>query len=88
MTTANRKPPSRSGDESLEILRRLEPVLTSIDKRLVVIEADQRRMGERLASVEGRVSSLPTIWQIVPAMLAINAGIVAIAFGLVNVLRP
>ncbi len=83
MATAPKLPP----DETLEILRRVEPALAGINGRLDKIETEQRRQGEALAELRGRVISLPTIWQIVPAMLAINAGILALGAVLAKLLH-
>jgi len=67
MSTPNRQP-NRAPDEALDILRRLEPALSrlnddikKLDDRTQRIEAEQRRAGERLATLEGKVSQLPTL---------------------------
>jgi hypothetical protein len=90
MATQPKIPP----DETLDILRRLESALAvitnrldKIDGRLDKLELNQRTQGEALAELRGKVSALPTIWQIVPAMLAINAGIMALGFALAGMLR-
>lgn len=85
MATAPKMPP----DEATEILRRLEPAITGISTRLDKIEAEQRRLGDALTKTQvelgelrGRVSQLPTLVQIVGAVLGINAGIIALGFAL------
>lgn len=93
--------PRSPNDEALDILRRIEPVLAAIqaDQRemkaeikeikgeLKGVKSDQIRHLEMVAELRGRVSNLPTIWQIVPVMVAINSAIVALAFGLVALIR-
>lgn len=90
MATAPKLPP----DEALSILRRIEPALAAITARLDQIDTqiersqmEQRRHGEALAELRGKVSGLPTIWQIVPAMLALNTGVMALGFALAAMLR-
>ncbi len=72
---APRMPP----DDAVDILRRLEPVIARID-------AEQRRQGEAIAELRGKVSQLPTLVQIIATVLAVNAGIVALSFGVANLL--
>jgi hypothetical protein len=71
-------------DEATEILRRLEPTLVRLDAGVRKIEIDLVRLDGR---VGGLSSKTPTLLQIIGAVLGINAGILAIAFGLVNVQR-
>ena len=108
-------------DETLEILRRLEPTLngivrqlgevvtrlekvetrlekvetrldgfdtriTNIENELAKLNERQRLQGERLAGVEGRISELPTLHSVVTTVTTINAGTVAIGFGLAKLL--
>jgi hypothetical protein len=73
------KLPLDEASEALDILRRLEPVLRDI-------QAEQRRQGETVARLDGRVSQLPTLVQIVGAVLGINAGIIALGFGLARLI--
>ena len=80
MSISSSRQPTRAPDESLEILRRLEPALARV-------ESEQRRTGERLATLEGKVSQLPTLIQITSSMLAIIAGMVAISLGLVKLIH-
>jgi hypothetical protein len=99
------KPPTgNTNDEALEILRRLEPVLSKLDDRTQRIEAEQRRqadvqrkqgedlaelrgqlksvaMKEDVARIDGRVSQLPTLWQLAGLIFAIfGAAFVLIRF--------
>jgi hypothetical protein len=83
MTTA----PKITDGEALEILRRLEPALESINGRLDKIEVEQRRQGEAIAELRGRVISLPTIWQIVPVMTTINGAVIALGFTLAKLVK-
>jgi hypothetical protein len=86
MATQPKIPP----DETLDILRRLEPALTKIDGRLDKLDTELRRQGEGLAELRGRVnemsSKMVTIWQIVGAVLGINAGIMGLGFALAKIL--
>lgn len=88
MATVPKMPP----DEGLDILRRLEPMLASVNERLKAIEAEQRRHGESAAELRGRLNELsskvPTIWQIVAAVLGINAGIMALGLGMAKIIAP
>jgi hypothetical protein len=72
-------------DEVLDILRRLEPALIRLDDRVRKVETDISRLDGRLTELS---SKAPTLWQIIGAVLGINAGIVAIAFGLSRILAP
>ncbi len=58
-------------DEVLTILRRLEPTLATVQTDLTDIKAEQRRQGERLANLEGRVSQMPTLWTLAALIVAI-----------------
>jgi hypothetical protein len=73
MATAPKIPPAT--DEAVDILHRLEPVLRDI-------QTEQRRQAVELGELRGRVSQLPTLVQIVGAVLGINAGIIALGFAL------
>lgn len=81
-----------TNEGALEILKRLEPVLTSIDVRLTVIETQQRAMGQDVANLQGRVSQIPTSWQMITAILAmiftIMGGTAAILFAALNYAKP
>ncbi|WP_434617445.1 hypothetical protein [Azospirillum sp. B2RO_4] len=59
--------------EIKDILKRLEPSLS--------------RITVDLAELKGKISHMPTLWQIAGTMLAINAGIVAVAGLAVALLR-
>ena len=72
--------------EALEILRRIEPILARLEGELREVKSDARRQGEAIAELRGRVSQLPTIWQMVSAFCAINAGMLALGFGLAKLL--
>jgi hypothetical protein len=74
MATAPKLPAGEQA-EAVEILRRLEPMLTGI-------VAEQRRQGEAIAELRGKVSALPTIWQIIGPLTAINGAIIALGFAL------
>jgi hypothetical protein len=76
-----------STDEAIEILRRVERILAGIQAEQKDVRADLRWQAESFAELRGKVSALPTIWQIVPAMLAINAGIMALGFALAKLVK-
>lgn len=85
------KPPD---DDVLVILRRLEPMLAenragqaAILARLDRLDERQRKQGEDLAELKGRVTVLPTLWQIVSPLLGIFAALVAIAGATVALIR-
>ena len=59
--------------EIKDLLRRLEPVLT--------------KTHDDVLELKGRVAHMPSLWQIATTMLAINAGIVAVASMIVALLR-
>ena len=77
---------AQSPDETLEILRRQEPLLHDVQNEQRRLDDRVRGQGERLATIEGRVSQLPTLIQIVGAMLGINAGIIALGVALAKLL--
>lgn len=59
--------------EVKEVLKRLEPAIS--------------KLTVDMAELKGRVAHMPTLWQIGTTMLAINAGIVAVAGLIVTLLR-
>ena len=87
MASPARKPPAGTdhSDEALDILRRLEPVLAQMTGELSDIKTEQRRQadmlgklderqrkqGEDIARLDGRVSQLPTLWQLAGLIFAI-----------------
>ena len=87
MATAPRPQP----DETLEILRRIEPALAGLTSRVERMDAEIQRHGEAIARMDGRLTEMsaktPTIWQIVGAVLGINAGIMALGFALAKLIR-
>lgn len=113
-TPMSRQPQRNSNDEALEILRRLEPVITNLHREQVEqrrelteqrSELSQQRqiltklndnvmdLREDVAELKGRVGGIeaqlrhvPTIWQIVGAMTAINAVSIGTAFGIVKLI--
>jgi hypothetical protein len=76
--------PKLPHDNAVDILHRLEPMLANIQAELKETSFEQRRQGEALARLDGRVSELPTIWHVVGAVLAINACIMTLGFALAN----
>jgi hypothetical protein len=90
------KPPAGNhNDEALDILRRLEPTLAQMHGELRQVQTDlgevkadlkrlddrQRKQGEDIAELKGRVSQLPTIWQLAGLIFAIfGAAFVLIRF--------
>jgi hypothetical protein len=61
--------------------------LGRLDERVSAVESEQRRQAEAIAELRGKVSQLPTLIEIVTAMVMVNAIIVAGSFGLAR-LRP
>lgn len=87
------RPGGTGDDEATAILRRLEPALTDvqgrlgrIEERVQAVETEQRRQGEALAELRGRVSQLPTGLQVLGLVAAVNGVTVAIGFGLTGVI--
>ncbi|WP_309349076.1 hypothetical protein [Telmatospirillum sp.] len=83
-----------SDDTALQILRRIEPALSNIQAGLRQQGVDINDLkvtlagvGGRLAGVEGQFRQLPTLWQIIGAVLGINAGIMALGFGLARLIH-
>ncbi|MEI6987419.1 MAG: hypothetical protein WCK65_14950 [Rhodospirillaceae bacterium] len=79
-----RKPPigTEHPESAVDILRRLEPVLSKLDERTQRIEGEQRRQadvqrnqGEDIAELKGRLGELsarvPTIWTLAALIFAI-----------------
>lgn len=69
-------------DEATEILRRLEPVLANLDRRLGHVGADMKDLRSAVDKLGGRVSQLPTLWQTAGILMALLTGIVALAVAL------
>lgn len=69
--------------EIKDILRRLEPVLTKTHDDV----QELKKTRDDVLELKGRVAHMPTLWQIATTMLAINAGIVAVASMIVALLR-
>ncbi len=85
--------PRMPADDAVDILRRLEPAIAKLDSRLDRLEAEQRRQADTMTKIavevgelRGKVSQLPTLVQIIAAVLAVNAGIVALSFSIANLL--
>lgn len=81
---------STDGD-ALEILKRLEPVLISIDTRLTAIEVQQRAVENRLSRIEGQLTHMPTAigiaTTILIAVIGNGAATAAIVFAILNYAR-
>jgi hypothetical protein len=71
-----------------EIVRDHGVLLAKLNDRLSEHGEAIARLDGRVSGIEIRLAQVPTTWNIAATMLGINAGIVALAFGLVNVLRP
>ncbi len=97
MASPARKPSTGTGqrDETLDILRRLEPVLSrltedvgeikddvkKLDDRLRKVETDVARIDGRLTGIEGQLRQIPTLWQLAGLIFAIfGASFVLIRF--------
>ena len=87
------KPPAgNTNDEALDILRRLEPVLSKLDERTQRIESEQReqrkdiaRLQQDVARIDGRLIELsarvPSIWTIAAMIVSLfGAAFVLIRF--------
>ena len=86
--------PKMPRDETIEILRRIEPALSHQADTLKSIQLDLAKLDDRLRCVEGdgrelkgRVSQLPTLIQIVGAVSGINAAIIALGFALAKLVH-
>lgn len=80
MSAPSQRHPARSPDESLEILRRLEPVLGHLVDDVRKLQIDR-------TEVKGQLKYVPSIWQIVGAITAINGTTLALAFGVVKLIQ-
>ena len=69
-----------SGRQKIAVFYNRDLILTQAQG-----EKHERRTGERLATLAGKVSQLPTLIQIISAMLAIISVRIAAALGLVKV---
>lgn len=92
----------KDGDttEVLAILRRIEPVmdrmhteLTGLKTKVELVEGavkelavEQRHQAVALARLDGRVSTLPTTWQMLTMQLGVM-GLLGIAIGIIGLLR-
>lgn len=50
------------------------------------IKAEQKRMGEIVAELRGRVSEMPTLTQTITTMVGVNAGILALGVAVAKIL--
>ena len=71
MAKATKRDSAMSEDAALTIVRRLEPVLSTVPADLRDIKGEQRWQGERLANLEGRVSQIPTLGTLAAPIVAI-----------------
>jgi hypothetical protein len=85
--------PRPNNDDATAILRRLEPMLTSVKTELTSVKTEQAKQTEAIqqirldiAELRGRVSQLPNLFQIVGPVVALNAAATAFALGLANFL--
>ncbi|MEI8397394.1 MAG: hypothetical protein WCF85_21965 [Rhodospirillaceae bacterium] len=86
-----RTPPqtrSERSDEAVDILRRLEPLLTRMDERMHKLEIEAAEVKGRISGLEGRMTGLegqlrqiPTLWHLSGLIFAIfGAAFVLIRF--------
>jgi len=61
--------------------------MSEFRKEMLEMRKDIARIDSKLSYLDGRVTHLPTLWQIIPAMLALNAGTVGVAAFLVAMFR-
>ena len=89
MANPARMPPAGNhNNEALDILRRLEPVLSRLTADVGEIKAEQKeqrkdiaKLQQDVARLDGRVSQLPTLWQLAGLIFAIfGAAFVLIRF--------
>lgn len=77
--------------EALEILKRLEPVLTGIDTRLTAMETRLNGVENRLSRIEGQLTHMPTAigiaTTILLAVIGNGAATAAIVFTILNYAR-
>ena len=81
-------------DTAAEVVRLLEPVLLSIDRRLTALDSDvadmkvqQRKAQDDLLEIKGQLKNVPTSLGMTGTMLAINAGLFALAGLLITMLK-
>ena len=92
--------PQRFDDEALDILRRLEPVLArqgadiagmksdiaEMKTDIAEMKKDIVRQGADIARLDGRVSAMPTTWQLLVGVFGIMAAVSAfLRFGMPSV---
>ena len=96
MASPARKPTAGTEhpDEALDILRRLEPVLSKLDERTQHIESEQRRQadvlgklderqrkqGEDIARIDGRMTGIEGQLRQIPTIWTL-AGLIFVIFG-------
>lgn len=88
-------------DEAVDILRRLEPMLVSIQGEQAEIRKEQveiRReqveirkeiggLREAIAEIRGQLKYMPTLWQVAAAVGMINSLALALALGAVKLIQ-
>ncbi len=70
-----------------ELRRWMEGRFATLEGRFERLDDRQRKQGEDLAELKGRVSQLPTLPQIISTLLGIFAGMVALAVASVALIR-
>lgn len=73
--------------EIKDILKRLEPALTKLAVDMAEMKGRMVGIEGRMIGIEGQLRQMPTLWSMGGTMLAINAGIVAVAGLVVSLLR-
>lgn len=81
-------------DEAVDILRRLEPMLVSIQGEQAEIRKEQAEirkeicgLREAIAEIRGQLKYMPTLWQVATAVGMINSLALALALGVVKLIR-
>ncbi|MFL7901527.1 hypothetical protein ACJ41P_10370 [Azospirillum argentinense] len=68
-------------------LREMVPLIKDIAAEMPKIRVDLAELKGRMTGVEGQLRQVPSLWSMGGTMLAINAGIVAVAGLIIALLR-
>ena len=71
-----------------EDVRDIKSTLRNIETRLGAIEVSLARLEGRVTGIEGRLQQIPTVWQTISILAALQFGVAAVIFATANFVKP